>query len=524
MTDIKKPSVGHSLAGEITEGFDNSDKLSARLDRYYKQKKRALVNYDHLSDLLENEDFAVTSFMESLDYLKNNPLYEITSERHLKIISHFQKINSKVNPSAAFIDASSVDPTFEGYTKLAKFLLSDFSRYKKSAYRIKGCGNYLVFHQYFTVGKTRLAKASFCKQHLICPLCAIRRGAKTLQTYTDRYLQVKEENPSYRLSMLTLTVKNGDDLSERFQHLKKSCKVLFDRRRDWVKKGRGKTEFRKIHGWLGTFEITKDGAKDGSKSGWHPHAHIMILHTENIDYRSLRKEWKEVTGDSHILNISAAQHPDDPVQDFMEVCKYALKFGDLTPGENIHAWNVLRGKHLLFSGGCLYGVKVPDKMEDDLLSDLPYIELFYKANLTSYQLESSLMKDPEIKDIEILSFGRVTLDYLSSRVANKKVKRKKVKSFVSNQSDFKLGYEAYSENEQPPKGKRIQFYKGWNKHKSEVKNLEKNYSGLSGPERSEVTDCQPDYSVVSRPRDANLDFKLGGCRGSPPTDNLDHDI
>src|ERR1700712_4672666 len=50
----------------------------------------------------------------------------------------------------------------------------------KAAVGLAGCGNYLHFREYFTVGKVRLHNAQFCKQHLICPLCAMRRGAKAL--------------------------------------------------------------------------------------------------------------------------------------------------------------------------------------------------------------------------------------------------------------------------------------------------------------------------------------------------------
>lgn len=262
------------------------------------------------------------------------------------------------------------------------------SKYLKASSGLSGCGNYLVFHHYFTANQTRLAKASFCKQHLICPLCAIRRGSKTLKSYLERYSVIMSENPAYRLSMITLTVQNGTDLKERFEHLQKSQKKLFDRRRDWLKKGWGKTEFRKIHGWVGTHEVTNKG------NGWHPHSHIMVLHSSNFDYSNLIQEWKDITGDSCNLNVSGARHPSEPERDFIEVFKYAVKFSDLTPEQNIHAWSVLSGKRLLFSGGCFRGVKVPESMTDDLLDDLEYIELFYKLGLSGYDLAGAVVCPP----------------------------------------------------------------------------------------------------------------------------------
>lgn len=327
----KKPLDTVNLAEEVTKGFDNADKLSARLDRYSTAKKRALENYDHLTD------------------------------------THRQLLLEK------------------DVGRLSEVL-------RLTANRLDRCGNYLKFNHYYTVGKVRLSSARFCKQHLICPLCAIRRGSKTLGAYTKRYDVIKAENPSWRLSMITLTVKNGDNLKERFEHLQKAVQRIFERRRDWLKKGRGLTEWRKVHGYVGTYEVTKDnGYGDVKETGWHPHAHIMVLHTENFDYKALQSEWKDITGDSHVLNVSAARHPDMPSMDFLEVFKYAVKFSNLTVEANLQAFLVLRRHRLLFSGGAFRGVEVPEALEDEPLDNLPYIELMYRFAFGAYSLTSSEM-------------------------------------------------------------------------------------------------------------------------------------
>ena len=267
------------------------------------------------------------------------------------------------------------------------------TRRKKASVLLNSCGNYLSFRNYYTEGKTRLHKASFCKQHLICPLCAIRRGAKKLDAYLKRYEVITKENPSWRLSMITLTVKNGEDLQERYDHLRKSVRVLLDRRRDYLKKGRGRTEWRKVHGFVGTYEVTNKG------KGWHPHAHVMVLHSSSFDYKELQREWKDVTGDSHVLNVTAAMHPDEPERDFLEVFKYAVKFSDLTPEQNIDAWEILRGKRLLFSGGAFRGVKVPEELTDEPLENLPYIELFYVHTQSGYSLKKTTHFDQSPEDV-----------------------------------------------------------------------------------------------------------------------------
>lgn len=325
----KKPLNTFDLAVEVSKGFDESDKLSARLDRYSTAKKRGLENSNYLSKLHK----------------------QLSSEADHGVLTEIVRTTS---------------------------------------IRLKECGHYLKFNHYYTVGKVRLTKASFCKQHLICPLCAIRRGAKTLKAYTYRHRVITAENPCWRLSMITLTVKNGDVLEERFDHLQKAMNCIFERRRDWLKKGWGKTEWRKVHGYVGTYEVTKDnGFGQIKETGWHPHAHIMVLHTESFDYRALQEEWKDITGDSHVLNVSAAHHPDEPELDFLEVFKYAVKFSDLTPLDNTTAFLALRGRRLLFSGGAFRGVDVSESLEDLLLDDLPYIELMYRYIFGSYSLVST---------------------------------------------------------------------------------------------------------------------------------------
>lgn len=58
------------------------------------------------------------------------------------------------------------------------------------AKRLQSCGDYLVFRHYFTVDVVKLHGASLCMKHLLCPLCAIRRGAKALKAYLDRWVGI----------------------------------------------------------------------------------------------------------------------------------------------------------------------------------------------------------------------------------------------------------------------------------------------------------------------------------------------
>ena len=61
-----------------------------------------------------------------------------------------------------------------------------------------------------------------------------------------------------------------------------------------------------------------------------------------------------------------------------EVCKYALKFSDLSLENTWEAFLTLKGKRLTGSFGSMYGVKIPEKLDDMPLDELPYMEMFYR--------------------------------------------------------------------------------------------------------------------------------------------------
>ena len=376
MSEKRKPSLDSALAGDSSKGFNEICNFTDRVQRYSDAKARQLQILNHVRGLSQGEK--------------------------------------------------------------ANFQLHSLLNFEKLQSQLCSCGNYLVFHQYHTVGQVRLAKASFCKNHLMCQLCAIRRGAKQVQGYLGKYEQVTASNSSLRPYMLTLTVKNGHDLCDRFDHLQSSVKKLLKRRRDYLEKNRGLSQLSKSFGGVFSYELTK------SKQGWHPHCHMVVMLDPDdlIDFpfdtrpqkfdaqawsqlspgqkkyqkdlwrkwgvtaqdSGLTKEWEKITGDSKIVDLRPIE--GDPAQGFVEVFKYALKFSDLKPKENIEAYSYLKGKRLTGSFGCFWGVKIPEKMTDDLLDDLPYIELFYKYTKAGYSLQTATPKTEKSynnQDKEILS-------------------------------------------------------------------------------------------------------------------------
>ena len=62
-----------------------------------------------------------------------------------------------------------------------------------------------------------------------------------------------------------------------------------------------------------------------------------------------------------------------------EVCKYALKFSDLSMENTFHAFLTLKGKRLTGSFGSMHGLKIEKAVPDEMLSDdIPYLEMLYR--------------------------------------------------------------------------------------------------------------------------------------------------
>ena len=87
-------------------------------------------------------------------------------------------------------------------------------------------------------------------------VCAGIRAARSMKRYLDRIHELMRDNPRLKPVLITLTVKNGEDLEERYNHLTSSFRTLLSRYRDYKKKGRGFNQFCKIDGAFYTTEYT----------------------------------------------------------------------------------------------------------------------------------------------------------------------------------------------------------------------------------------------------------------------------
>ena len=271
-------------------------------------------------------------------------------------------------------------------------------RATKSAQKLLGCGNFLLFKNFYTIEQVKLSKFHVCNQHLLCPFCAAIRASKAIQKYTERVDEVLKKKRKLKPVLITFTVKNGENLAERSEHLMKSFRTLMGRRRDYLKKGRGFNEFCKIDGAMYSYENTYN---EQTKE-WHPHLHMFALLDDWIDQEALSETWHEITGDSFVVDIRKVKKTKQMgyAEAAAEVCKYALKFGDLSVENTWQAFKVLKGKRLSGAFGSLWGVKIPENLADDMPDekDLPYLEMLYKfvfAKKSYYDLVMTRQVEPQ---------------------------------------------------------------------------------------------------------------------------------
>ena len=252
----------------------------------------------------------------------------------------------------------------------------------KVAEALRACSNWLVFRHFYLAKKYRLIGGCTCKKHLVCAMCAWRRSAKTVMAYSAKINMVMTENIDLVPVLLTLTIKNGSDLAERFAHLDSAITRMIRNRSLALNGNRHKTVFRLIHGGAGSFEV-----KRGSGLGlWHPHFHMYALVPAGTDLLEMEwnmsEEWRKLTKDSHNVNVTeiVTSSEEKRMGAVCEVFRYALKFGEMEIVDQVAAFMVLQSKKLVRNFGSLR-CKVPDDLNDTIEDELrlqPYIDLVYE--------------------------------------------------------------------------------------------------------------------------------------------------
>jgi hypothetical protein len=236
-------------------------------------------------------------------------------------------------------------------------------------HRLAHCRDWLVFRYYPAQDHFRLQQTASCYLPLLCPLCAIRRAAHAGATYRACAEHVLAGQPGLLLSYAVLTIHNGPDLAERFEHLQRHARQLLHYRRAH----RG--PFANAVAGAYSFEV-----KRGANSRlWHPHLNFLLLTPTTIDPATLADAWRRLTGDSY---ITYCRPRPTATATFVEIFKYALKFSDLRLADTYHAYQVLRRRKLLGRFGAFRGGHLP--VERGV--DEPYVERYYAYRDGIYRL------------------------------------------------------------------------------------------------------------------------------------------
>jgi plasmid rolling circle replication initiator protein Rep len=284
--------------------------------------------------------------------------------------------------------------------------INDKPTFLKELDALQECGSFLVFRHYYELEKYRMLAGCTCKKHLLCSLCAIRRAAKYVAVYDEKIKQVQADpDQSFDFLFITLTIKNGSDLAERYNHLRESFKKLLQLRKDSLKtRVKNKTLFRFVEGAIFSYEVTFNDETEE----YHPHLHMIALvkkgtfnFQENTQgkkpvkfvpelWAGLVQDWKEITGDSKIIDVRLIDDEEGKMSALVETFKYALKFSEMPVAIQLNCYKTLKTRRMIGSMGELYGVSVPENLSDELLpGEEKYIDLVYQySGIAGYQLTS----------------------------------------------------------------------------------------------------------------------------------------
>jgi hypothetical protein len=208
-----------------------------------------------------------------------------------------------------------------------------------SLFRVTTCGQHTV----------KCYPTFRCKK-LICPDCAAERASRLSRQTEAKIAEAMRTNKG-RLCFLTLTMKNAPTLEGGLSKLKKDF-TKFKRRKDFRER---------IKGYFGAFEYTYNSkTKD-----FHVHLHLIVLRGKFWNQSDISDAWREVTGDSFIVDIREIKDVHKGVK---EVSKYILKHTDLLkmPDEKFReVVEMKKGTKMFISGGCFYNVKLDDADDGD---------------------------------------------------------------------------------------------------------------------------------------------------------------
>jgi hypothetical protein len=210
----------------------------------------------------------------------------------------------------------------------------------KEAESVRKCGERFIAYKAECCGDT-LAYSLSCG-HRLCPVCMVKRSVR-LSSKVEKLIK-KMENTKH----IVLTAKN----------VLKIDKAYFKWLRECFVKLRHRDIFSKCVGGFYSIETTYNS----KLKNWHVHIHIVI----DVPYilkSDLSEVWKEITGNSYIVDIHEIKNPLEVAR---EVAKYVVKPGDfLQDSKLVHEYlKAVRGMRLVSTFGKYYNMSLDEDEED----------------------------------------------------------------------------------------------------------------------------------------------------------------
>lgn len=294
------------------------------------------------------------------------------------------------------------------------------------------CGSLLILDYDIKkpIDDMNVVQSNFCGNKDTCTLCASRNQYKKRQKYVPK---IKEVNKRSKYAyFITYTIKNGNNLNERLQHLRTSLeqfRKLGQKRNGFFDSG----EYSKVHAGILGIE-----AKKGRNSGsWHVHGHGIFFTDEKLDYSlyntdrmddysysiwqkkrrtkeekdhlvryakniityngkkiamsKISMEWYRCTGDS--INMHVKKINRDPVtgeideRQIVEALKYATKPNANNPIDFLEISDAFYNRRTLSTYGELYKLGDINKNElnDEIKNTTSHIALEYDYRNWGYK-------------------------------------------------------------------------------------------------------------------------------------------
>jgi hypothetical protein len=251
----------------------------------------------------------------------------------------------EINP-LKFKPIHTEDPKwFEKYDELRtkRQILADVlikAGHLKEAESVRKCGERFIAYKAECCGDT-LAYPVSCG-HRLCPVCMVKRSVR-LSSKVEKLIK-KMENPKH----IVLTAKNVPKIDKTYFKWLRECFV----------KLRHRDIFSKCVGGFYSIETTYNS----KLKNWHVHIHI-IVDVPYILKSYLSRDWKEIIGNSYIVDIHEIKNPLEAAR---EVAKYVVKPGDfLQDSQLVHEYlKAVRGMRLVSTFGKYYHMPLDEDEED----------------------------------------------------------------------------------------------------------------------------------------------------------------